>query len=47
VAGAVMAAEMGGDEQLATQLVVWTSVFSVITMFLIICTLMWLGFLAV
>ena len=47
VASAIMAAEMGGDEQLATQIVVWTSLFSIVTMFLIICTLMWLGCLAV
>jgi len=47
VSSAIMAAEMGGDEQLATQIVVWTSIFSVATMFLIISTLMWIGCLAV
>ena len=47
VVSAIMAAEMGGDEQLATQIVVWTSLFSIGTLFLIICTLMWMGCLAV
>lgn len=47
VASAIMAAEMGGDEQLATQIVVWTSLLSIGSMFLTICILMWLGLLAV
>ena len=47
VASAIMAAEMGGDEQLATQIVVWTSLFSIVSMFLFICMLMWRGCLAV
>lgn len=36
VSSAVMVGEIGGDEQLAGQLVVWTSVFSMFTMFGII-----------
>lgn len=47
VSSAVMAGQMGNDEQLATQLVVWTSISSIITMFLIVCVLMATGLLAV
>ena len=47
VSSSVMAAEMGGDEQLAAQLVVWTSVASVLTMFLLVSGLMAAGLLAV
>ncbi len=36
VSSAVMVSEIGGDEQLAGQLVVWTSLLSVLTMFVII-----------
>ncbi len=36
VSSAVMVGEIGGDEQLAGQLVVWTSILSMVTMFLII-----------
>ena len=43
VSSAVMAGQMGNDEQLATQIVVWTSVVSVVTMFIAICVLMWAG----
>ena len=43
VSSAVMAGQMGNDEQLATQIVVWTSVCSVVTMFIIICCLIWTG----
>lgn len=39
VSGAVMAKQMGGDGDLATQLVVWTSIFSIITIFLQVCIL--------
>jgi len=39
VSSAVMVGEIGGDEQLAGQLVVWTSVFSMFTMFGIIFTM--------
>lgn len=47
VSSAVMAREMKGDEQLATQLVVWTSTISVATIFLIICLMMQWGLLHV
>jgi len=43
VSSAIMAAEMGNDEQLAGQLVVWTSVVSMATLFLIIFALRSLG----
>ena len=45
VSGAVMAAEMNNDEQLATQLVVWTSVCSIATIFITVCVLISMGFL--
>ncbi len=45
VSSAVMAYEMGGDEQLATQLVVWTSIFSIFTIFLQVCILIAFGLL--
>jgi len=45
VSSAVMAYEMGGDEQLATQLVVWTSILSIVTIFLQVCILMAFGLL--
>lgn len=47
VSSAVMAGNMGSDEQLATQLVVWTSIFSIFTIFAEVCILMALGLLAV
>ncbi len=47
VSSAVMAGAMDNDEQLATQLVVWTSVFSIVTIFLEVCALMAAGLLAV
>lgn len=43
VSSAVMAGEMGSDEQLATQLVVWSSIGSVITIFAGVCILMMAG----
>lgn len=43
VSSAVMVGEIGGDEQLAGQLVVWTSVFSMFTMFGIIFTMKTFG----
>lgn len=46
VSSAIMAGQMGNDEQLATQLVVWTSVCSIATMFLTVCVLMGAGLLA-
>ena len=47
VSSAVMASSMGADEQLATQLVVWTSIFSIFTIFAQVCILMGMGLLAV
>ena len=47
VSSAVMAGNMGSDEQLATQLVVWTSIFSILTIFAQVCILMGMGLLAV
>lgn len=47
VSSAVMAGSMGGDEQLATQLVVWTSLLSIVTIFGQVCILMMMGLLAV
>jgi len=47
VSSAVMASQMDGDEQLATQLVVWTSIGSVFTTFAMVCILMATGLLAV
>jgi predicted permease len=46
VSSAIMATEMKNDEQLATQLVVWTTLFSALTVFLIVCILMALGLIA-
>jgi len=40
VSSAPMAEQMGGDVSLANQLVVWTSVFSILTIFLQVCVLM-------
>lgn len=47
VSSAIMASQMRNDEQLATQLVVWTTVASGITVFLISCGLMAAGLIAV
>ncbi len=47
VSTAVMAAEMGSDEQLATQIIVWSSIGSMLTIFLQVCILMAMGFLPV
>ena len=47
VSSAVMAGNMGSDEQLATQLVVWTNIFSIFTIFAEVCILMSMGLLAV
>ena len=47
VSSAVMASQMGGDEQLAAQLVVWTSVGSLLTIFVQVCILMAVGLLTV
>ena len=45
VSSAIMAGEMKNDEQLATQLVVWTSLCSIATIFLLVCLLMGMGLL--
>ncbi len=45
VSSAIMAGEMGNDEQLAGQLVVWTSISSVLTLFLTVLLLMSFGLL--
>lgn len=47
VSSAAMATQMGNDEQLAAQLVVWTSVGSMFTVFFFVCVLMGMGVLAV
>ena len=47
MSSAIMAREMKNDEQLAVQLLVWTSLTSVVTIFLIVCVMMSLGFLSV
>lgn len=47
VSSAIMAGSMGNDEQLATQLVVWTSLCSIVTIFLQVCLLMGMGLLVV
>lgn len=45
VSSGVMVQEIGGDEQLANQLVVWTSVWSLLTIFLIVSALRAVGLL--
>ncbi len=45
VSSAIMAGQMGSDDQLAGQYVVWTSIFSVPTIFLFVSVLRALGFL--
>lgn len=47
VSSAIMAGEMKNDEQLATQLVVWTSICSIVTIFVTVVILMAGGLLAV
>jgi len=47
VASVVMAGGMGNDDQLATQLVVWTSCLSIFTIFLTVCIMMPAGLLTV
>lgn len=47
VSTAVIASEMGGDEQLATQLVVWTSLGSVLTIYITVCIMMATGLIAI
>lgn len=45
VSSAIMAKGMGNDEQLATQLVVWTTIASGVTVFLSVCLLMSMGYI--
>ncbi len=47
VSSAIMAKGMDNDEQLATQLVVWTTLFSGITVFLTVCLLMLTGLIPI
>lgn len=47
VSSAIMAGQMGGDKQLATQLVVWTSAASILTVFLTSCILMATGLVTI
>ena len=47
VSSAIMATEMKNDEQLATQLVVWTSISSILTIFLMVFILMSFGLIVV
>lgn len=47
VSSAIMASEMKNDEQLASQLVVWTSIGSILTIFITVFTLMSFGLIAV
>lgn len=45
VSSAVMAKEMNNDEQLAGQLVVWSSLFSILTIFAVVCVLKYMNLL--
>lgn len=47
VSSAVMAGEMNNDEQLATQLVVYTTVFSVLTVFISVFLLLAMGLISI
>ena len=47
VSSAIMAREMDNDEQLATQLLVWSSVVSIVTIFAAVCLMMSVGLLTV
>ena len=47
VSTAVIAAEMNGDEQLATQLVVWTSLGSIFTIYIAVCVMMGAGLIPI
>ena len=47
VSSAIMAEQMHNDEQLATQLVVWTSVCSIFTIFITVCLMLPAGLLSV
>ena len=45
VSSAILVKEMGGDEQYAVQLVIWSSVLSMITLFAIVAILRYMAFL--
>ena len=45
VSSAVMVQEIGGDDQLASQLVIWTTALSLVTVFCIVYLLRTFGFL--
>lgn len=45
ISSAIMAGEMGADEKLAGQLVVWTSLFSMLTLFIIVSLFKGMGIL--
>lgn len=47
VSSAIMAEQMHNDEQLATQLVVWTSLCSIVTIFATVCLMLPTGLLSV
>ncbi|MCD8205378.1 MAG: AEC family transporter [Clostridia bacterium] len=47
VSSAVMAGNMGGDEQLATQYVVWTSICSIVTIFATVFLLQYFGLITI
>ena len=47
VSSAIMAEQMHNDEQLATQLVVWTSLCSIFTIFITVCLMLPAGLLSV
>ena len=47
VSSAIMAEQMHNDEQLATQLVVWTSLSSILTIFITVCIMLPTGLLSV
>lgn len=47
VSSAIMAGQMGNDEQLGTQLVVWTSICSILTIFVMVFILMSCGLMTV
>jgi len=47
VSSAIMAEAMGSDKQLAAQLVVWTSLASIVTVFVQVCLLMYFGLLII
>ena len=46
VSSAIMAKQMGADDQLATQYVIWTSICSMVTIFLLVSAMIALGYLA-